>query len=215
MYMHARQWLLPSQCACMQAPLGSMTPWMTPLDSWSMTLLDSMTPLGSTTQCQTVQVSFVSMSWHGLCNHLEYLHDLGLRQGSIYFTAIGVIISAFLRILWELYQLALLQKQYLKWTNVLEWCLFICSIIFVWVFNSVSKLQWQVGVVAVFLGWIGLINFFSKLPHIRIGVHILMFFNILKTVLYLIAFAFLLMLSFGLVFYMTFFEPGITVNQYY
>ena len=123
-----------------------------------------------------------------------------------------MIIFAFLHILRELYQLVNLRKLY-EWTNLLELC---CSIIFVWVFNSdclcVSKLQWQVGVVAVFLGWIGLINFSSKLPYIRIGVHIL---DILKTVLYLIAFAFLLVLSFGLVFYMTFFEPGITVSQYY
>ena len=127
-----------------------------------------------------------------------------------------MIIFAFLRIFWELYQLLSRQHEYFKdWINLFEWCLYICSIIFVWVFNSdclcVSKLQWQVGVVAIFLGWIGLIHFFSKLP---IGIYILMFFEILKTVLKLIAFAFLLVLCFGLVFYMTFFEPGITVCQY-
>ena len=153
-------------------------------------------------------------------DHPEYLHDLGLstsRQASIYFTAIGVLIIAFLRLFLELYQLVTQHWRYvLDWINWLEWCLFICSIIFVWVFSSdclcVSDRRWQVGVVAIFLGWIGLINFISKLPYI--GIYVLMFFEILKTVLKLIAFAFLLVLGFGLVFYMTFFEPGITVCQY-
>ena len=136
------------------------------------------------------------------------------RQRSIYATAIGVLILVFCRLFMECHQLITQHWRYLiDWVNWLEWCLFICSIIFVWVFHTdclcVLEWQWQVGIAAVFLSWMGLINFVSKLPYI--GIYVIMFFEIFKTVLKLIIFSFLLVIGFGLAFYMTFFEPGITV----
>ena len=99
------------------------------------------------------------------------------------------------------------------WVNWMEWCLLVCCIIFVSVFHSeclcASTWQWQIGIVAVFLGWIELIFFLSKLP--LVGLYIVMFLEILKTILKLLLFSFLLMTAFGLAFYMAFSEPNVVV----
>ena len=104
--------------------------------------------------------------------------------------------------------------------NWLECLLFLSSIIFASVFANVNNCfcvhgwQWQIGIMAVFLGWIGLIVFISKLP--LIGVYVVMFLEICKTVLKVIVFACFLVIAFALAFYMAFFEPAITViaNKY-
>ena len=70
--------------------------------------------------------------------------------------------------------------------------------------------QWQIGVVVVFFGWIGLIVFLSKLP--LIGIYIAMFLKIFKTLLKMIFFSFLLVVAFSLAFYMAFSEAEIMVS---
>ena len=80
----------------------------------------------------------------------------------------------------------------------LYWCLCVYS----W--------QWQIGVVAVFLGWVGLITFLRKWP--VTGVYVLMFVNILGSFLKIVFLALLLVISFGLAFYMLLFEPDEVVS---
>ena len=118
------------------------------------------------------------------------------------------------RLALEIYQMISQQLQYFQdWVNWMEWCLLICSIIFVSVFRNeclcVNPWQWQIGIVAVFLGWIELIFFLSKLP--LVGLYVVMFLEILKTIIKLIIFSCLLLIAFGLAFYMAFFEPDIMV----
>ena len=138
------------------------------------------------------------------------------RQGSIYFTASIVIILALFRLFLEMYQMISQGLRYLlDWVNWMEWFLFVCTVIFASVFHAdclcVRDWQWQIGIVAVFLGWIELMFFLSKLP--LIGIYVVMFLEILKTVLKIIIFSFLLLVAFGLAFYMAFFEPNITVKN--
>ena len=143
--------------------------------------------------------------------------DLSLsRRGSIYFTAVGVIIVAIFRLFLEVYQMISQRFVYFKdWVNWLEWIQFLCSIIFVFIFGNINgclcvlRLQWEVGIVAVFLGWIGLVIFVSKLP--RVGLYVIMLLEILKTTLRVLIFSLLLVTAFALCFYMAFFEAGITV----
>ena len=95
----------------------------------------------------------------------------------------------------------------------MEVALFACSFIFVWVFHfdclCPRNWQWQIGVVAVFLGWIDLIVFISKFP--LTGIYVLMFVKILYTFLRMLTLSILLVVAFGLTFYLAFTEPTITV----
>lgn len=81
---------------------------------------------------------------------------------------------------------------------------------FVWVFHvdclCPLNWQWQVGVVAVFLGWIVLLFFISKLR-----IYVLMFAKIFKTFLKTLVVSILLVVAFALTFYLTFAEPEILV----
>ena len=96
----------------------------------------------------------------------------------------------------------------------MEIVLFVCSIIFVWVFHvdclCPLEWQWQIGVVAVFLGWIDLIVFISKFP--LTGIYVLMFVKILYTFLGMLILSILLVLAFGLTFYLAFTKPEIWVR---
>ena len=87
--------------------------------------------------------------------------------------------------------------------------------IFTFVFATpclcVYSWQWQFGVVAVFLGWVGLINFLQKWP--VTGVYVLMFVNIIGSFAKIAFLAVLLVIAFALAFYMLFFEPDETVSE--
>jgi len=71
--------------------------------------------------------------------------------------------------------------------------------------------QWQIGVVAVFLGWVGLITFLQKWP--GTGVYILMFLSILRSFMKIAFLALLLVIAFGFAFYMLLFEPDEMVSD--
>ena len=97
--------------------------------------------------------------------------------------------------------------------NWIETTLFVSSIIFVWVFHvdclCPLEWQWQIGVVAVFLGWIVLIVFGSKYP--LTGIHVLIFINIFYTFVKVLLLSVLLLLAFGLTFYLAFTQPELMV----
>ena len=96
----------------------------------------------------------------------------------------------------------------------MEITLFICSIIYVWVFHTDCLCpltwQWQIGVVAVFLSWFDLIVFISKFP--LTGIYVLMFVKILYTFLKMLILSVLLVFAFGLTFYLAFTQPEILVR---
>ena len=70
--------------------------------------------------------------------------------------------------------------------------------------------QWQLGAIAVFLGWVDLIIFFSKLP--LTGIYVVMFIDILYTFCRLFILSTLLVVAFGLAFFMAFNEPDRLVS---
>ncbi len=125
-----------------------------------------------------------------------------------------MIIFALFRLALEGIQFISQWRRYIRdYVNWIEIVLFICSIIFVWVFHidCLCPLywQWQIGVVAVFLGWVVLIFFVSKLPFA--GIYVLIFVKILYTFLRMLFLSILLVLAFGLTFYLTFYQPEILV----
>lgn len=118
------------------------------------------------------------------------------------------------RLILEGMQLITQFRRYIKdWVNWIEIALYICSITFVCVFGvdclCPLNWQWQIGVVAVFLGWMDLIVFISKFP--LTGIYVLMFIKILTTFLKMIILSALLVFAFGLTFYLTFTQPEILV----
>ena len=125
-----------------------------------------------------------------------------------------VIFMALIRLILEVIQLILqFPRYFLDWINWVEVVLVITSIIFVWVFHvdclCPLEWQWQIGVVAVFLGWIVLIAFVSKFP--LTGIYVLMFVNVLYTFLKVLLLSILLVVAFGLSFYLAFTQPDIVV----
>ena len=131
-----------------------------------------------------------------------------------YILAIVVVFLSLFRLFLEGIQFITQRSRYiLDWVNWMEIILFISSIIYVWVFHTDCLCpltwQWQIGVVAVFLGWIDLIVFISKFP--LTGIYVLMFVKILYTFLKMLIFSVLLVLAFGLTFYLTFTQPEIIV----
>ena len=126
-----------------------------------------------------------------------------------------IILLAVLRLSVEIAQIIILHVYYfLDWVNWLELLLYIFSIIFVSVFRTsclcVEGWKWQIGVMAVFLGWIILISFLQKWP--LTGIYVLMLVNIFYSFLRIAFLAFLLVVAFGLAFYMLFYDPEAGVS---
>ncbi|CAI8048714.1 Transient receptor potential cation channel subfamily A member 1 homolog [Geodia barretti] len=127
--------------------------------------------------------------------------------------AIVVIVSSGVRIIMELFQMIQLQllPYFVNWVNWVEMTLFVCSIIFVFTFFTdcfcPTEWQWQLGAIAVFLGWIDLIIFTRKLTFT--GIYVVMFIDIFYTFCRLFFLSFLLVVAFGLAFYMTFNDPDL------
>ena len=133
----------------------------------------------------------------------------------IFSAAVIIIVISIIKLALEIVQFIQLRLDYvLDWVNWMEVLIFFCSIIFVWVFHTGCLCplhwQWQLGAVAIFLGWMNLIVFIQKFP--LTGIYVLMFINILYTFLRTVMLSFLLVIAFSLTFYMAFFEPGITVS---
>ncbi len=128
--------------------------------------------------------------------------------------AIVILIFSIYRLISEVFQLVQLRLYYLlDWVNWVEVTMSILTILFAWVFHEdclcPREWQWQVGTIAVFLAWIDLIIFIRKLP--LTGVYVVMFLDIFYTFCRMIFLSALLVIAFGLAFYMALFEPDIGV----
>ena len=147
-----------------------------------------------------------------------FIYHLDLTIDEYQFLFVGAtftIATALLRLAIEVIQLCSHPLEYLQdWVNWLEIPLYLCSIIFTFVFATpclcVYNWQWQIGAVAVFLSWITLISFLQKWP--VTGVYILMFINIIQSFLKIAFLALLLVIAFALPFFMLFFEPDEMVS---
>ena len=102
------------------------------------------------------------------------LHCLGVGSTTtrfIFAAAIIVIVFAVIRLgaeVFQFFQLLPTLEYVMDLVNWIEVILFICSILFAFVFftpcHCPLEWQWQLGVVAVFLAWIDLIIFLRKIP---------------------------------------------------
>ena len=131
------------------------------------------------------------------------------RQNGVYAFAAFLLFMVVFRLTLEVIQMWSNFSAYVKsWINYMEMVLYLTSTVFVcvwWVFHfdclCPTTWQWQLGVVAVYLGWANLIVFVSDIPFI--GIYVLMFRHILLTFLKVLIFSILLIVTFGLTFYFT------------
>ena len=141
------------------------------------------------------------------------LYHLGLsipEYQFLYISAAVTILIAVLRLAEEMIRICKHPLEYLLgWANLKKPVLYTSSIIFTFVFATpclcVYSWQWQTGAVAVFLGWIELTVFLLKWP--VTGVYLLMFGNMVLSFFKVAILALLLVITFGLPFYMLLFEP--------
>ena len=106
------------------------------------------------------------------------------------------------------------QRYFLSFTNWIEVIQAICTVTFAFIYSNdcfcVLFWQWQVGITAVFLGWINMILFVSRLP--IVGSYVVIFTRIVKTFTKLLVLSILLVTAFGLTFYMVFFDDSVMVS---
>ena len=129
-----------------------------------------------------------------------------------------ILIFAFIHLLKELYQIAVERTAYFKQvTNLLEWVLYLSTILFIlpYVFPSLSNLRvnpnftWQMGTVAVFLGYMNLILFVQTLDYV--GIYVTMFYQVAITVIKAISIFLLFAVAFSVVFFILFREQVIII----
>lgn len=149
-------------------------------------------------------------------NHSSFAGLSGSRTQFILGAAFVIVFLVSVRIVIEIFQFMRLKLHYFKEViNWLEIVLYFCTLNFVWVFHSpcfcVVERQWELGVIAVFLGWLIMTLFTDKLPWG--GLYVLMFISIFRTFLKTILLSLLLLISFGLAFFMLFHHPDIAVSN--
>ena len=161
-----------------------------------------------------------------------------VRRGLIYVSSVVTLLLTIMRLTQELLQLIHFhcrrshsaERRFCNFTcrprprlkywrdpsNYIELSLYFFSIVFVLVFFRSgdclcpTKLQWEIGTVAVFFAWINLLLFLHKLP--SVGVYVGMMWQIIKSFMKAIILALLLSVAFGLVFYMAFYDPNVPVS---
>ncbi|XP_078397355.1 transient receptor potential cation channel subfamily A member 1b [Cetorhinus maximus] len=107
----------------------------------------------------------------------------------------------------EVYQLLQQRWQYLlDSTNLLDWLIYVASILFVipWIFHVRIPIQWECGTFCAYATWL---NFLLYLQRFDIcGIYVVMFGEILKTLFHIMVLFFFLILAFGLTFYILLYE---------
>jgi len=109
-------------------------------------------------------------------------------------------------ILLEFWQLKLRRLKYLRdANNYFQLALYIMTAIFIFDFDEcwcATTWQWQIGALAVFLSWFNFILVLRSMPHAAVPINI--FLSICVTFLKLIFLPIMLVLAFGIPFYMIF-----------
>ena len=116
----------------------------------------------------------------------------------------------------EMIQLVTQGLWYMRdWFNFVEVAQYTCTIIFVVIYQNqcfcVSVWQWQVGVAAVFLGWIVVVFYMVDLPFV--GIYVLILIRICMTFFKFIILALLLIFTFGFTFHMIFYDRNVSVSS--
>ena len=150
------------------------------------------------------------------------------QYSSTYIFATLAIIFATIGLMLQFWKFCMLMVRYCsrlkdcKWHNnwkeflsrlfygTVRFLMFAFAVAFAAVFSfqcpCVTNTQWQVGVLAVFLGWINMITYIKLVP--RLGVYLLMFQNVIYSFFKMLLLGLLLIVAFGLAFYMLFRTPS-------
>eukprot|EP00794_Sanderia_malayensis_P000575 gene575-1234_t len=104
----------------------------------------------------------------------------------------------------ELFQLFLQRRKYFsQGVNYLEWTLYISTLIFMLPFLKADlitfTMKWNAGAIAILLTWIDLLLFLTRFPYF--GLYIVMFVEVLKTVLRVLLVFAIFIVGFALSFY--------------
>ncbi|NWW67695.1 TRPA1 protein, partial [Ifrita kowaldi] len=113
-----------------------------------------------------------------------------------------VLIMSLLGICKEIFQLIQQKLKYLlDYSNLLDWTIFTTSIIFVssLFINTPAHLQWECGAIAVYLSWMNFLLYLQRFENY--GIYVVMFWEILRTLIRIAVVFFFLILAFGLSFF--------------
>ncbi|XP_015672649.1 transient receptor potential cation channel subfamily A member 1 [Protobothrops mucrosquamatus] len=131
-----------------------------------------------------------------------------------------VFIMSLFGICKEIIQLFQQKLSYLMdYSNLLDWAIYTTSIIFVssLLVTLPAHLQWHCGAIAILLAWTNFLFYLQRFENY--GIYIVMFWEILKTLIRIIVVFFFLMLAFGLSFHVllgtqeTYGTPYLSVMQ--
>ena len=131
----------------------------------------------------------------------------------IYLLASLLILLLVLRFSLETSQIA--QNHNLDVINYIDkTVLYFISILFAFVYvadcQCIALWQWQCGTLAVLLSWINFLIFIAKFP--MTGLYVIMLIRVFYTFLKVVLLSSLLVIAFGISFYMAFHEPSILVR---
>ncbi|KAG8009433.1 Transient receptor potential cation channel subfamily A member 1 [Nibea albiflora] len=102
----------------------------------------------------------------------------------------------------EVVQISQLRWNYFKdYSNQSDWCTAILSLLFVIpiMLNVDDSWHWQAGALAVLHSWIGFLFYLQRFE--GVGIYVVMFWEIMKTLVRIVVLFLYLMLAFGLAFY--------------
>ncbi|XP_044279991.1 transient receptor potential cation channel subfamily A member 1 [Varanus komodoensis] len=131
-----------------------------------------------------------------------------------------VFIMSLFGICKEIIQLFQQKLRYLlDYSNLLDWTIYTTSIIFVssLFIKLPDHLQWECGAIAIFLSWMNFLLYLQRFENY--GIYVVMFWEILRTLIRIAVVFFFLMLAFGLSFHVllgsqeTYGTPYLSVMQ--
>ncbi|KAK6302662.1 hypothetical protein J4Q44_G00270170 [Coregonus suidteri] len=104
-------------------------------------------------------------------------------------------------------------KYFCDVTNALDWGAAVSSLLFVipFLMDSKDTWHWEAGVVAVLLSWINVLLYFQRFE--RVGIYVVMFLEIAKTLISIIVLFFFLLLAFALAFYALMLDHKLLENR--
>uniref|UniRef100_A0A8B9TAX1 Transient receptor potential cation channel subfamily A member 1 n=1 Tax=Anas platyrhynchos TaxID=8839 RepID=A0A8B9TAX1_ANAPL len=138
-------------------------------------------------------------------NGTEIYEARPLEYEDSYFTRVCmclVLIMSLLGICKEIFQLIQQKLKYLlDYSNLLDWTIYTTSIIFVssLFINTPAHLQWECGAIAVYLSWMNFLLYLQRFENY--GIYVVMFWEILRTLIRIAVVFFFLILAFGLSFF--------------
>ncbi|KAK3893875.1 hypothetical protein Pcinc_002317 [Petrolisthes cinctipes] len=113
-----------------------------------------------------------------------------------------VVSVAILEILKEIAQIYQAWTAYLSVENLVEWCCYVCAVLFVSDTHQCplkEEWQWQVGAMAVFLAWLNLLLYIRVFNFF--GIYVIMFTEILTTFISFFVVFFFFIIAFAFSFY--------------